>query len=82
MYLYRRSFKIPSCEKYNKSIILAGGYQDLLITKNTSFGCQEFADLSCNQTEADTRITLSIHATFVIKSLDTDVFILIIAHFT
>ncbi|KAJ8677268.1 hypothetical protein QAD02_013055 [Eretmocerus hayati] len=72
-----------------RKVYSSGGYEDRLITQEiTSSGSSAFQELFCNHTEADTRIIPHLmkigneypNSQVIVKSLETDVFILLIGH--
>ena len=72
-----------------KCVVLAGGYDNRLITKSISrTGCKNMPSLSSNHTEADTRIIFHVNvcshqaSDVIVQSMDTDVFVLLIGHFS
>lgn len=80
-----------SVSQGNKKLFLAGGYSDRRVTKMiSSSGEQDYKNLFSNHTEADSRIIVHAYyvikqytdATLIVKSPDTDVFTLLIAHYS
>lgn len=77
----------------NKKLYIAGGYKNHLVTKEvTNSLTREVTDLFSNHDEADSRIICHLiyiskqyldtqDMTVIVKSPDTDVFILLIAHY-